>query len=282
MNSDLTWDAALLAAATVAPVTVAPVTVGTGSLSCADVTAVARDDAPVRLGDDAFAALEKGRAVVADLASGPTPAYGISTGFGAPATRHIPPGQRARLQRSLVRSHAAGSGPEVERDVVRGMLLRLSTPATGHTGVRAETAELLAALLSAGITPVVREYGSPGCSGDLTATLAGSGIVASPRGPDRTRVQDAYAPRCSPQVHGAARDTVEHPATVAGRELALDLRAPLAPAPATGAVVALLRSAGVRGPGPDRYLASETGTAVHLVGSGAVLTAVESAIGPLS
>ena len=50
--------------------------------------------------------------------------------------------------------------------------------------------------------------------------LAGSGVVASHRGPDCNRVQDAYSLRCSPQVHGAARDTVEHAATVAGRELA--------------------------------------------------------------
>src|SRR5690606_8675744 len=69
---------------------------------------------------------------------------------------------------SLVRSHAAGSGPEVEREVVRAtMLLRLSTLATGRTGVRLETAQAYAALLDAGITPVVHEYGSLGCSGDL-------------------------------------------------------------------------------------------------------------------
>ena len=89
-----------------------------------------------------------------ELAAAPTPAYGISTGFGALATRHIPAEMRAQLQRSLVRSHAAGSGPEVEREVVRAlMLLRLSTLATGRTGVRPEVAELMAGLLSAGITP---------------------------------------------------------------------------------------------------------------------------------
>jgi histidine ammonia-lyase len=49
--------------------------------------------------------------------------------------------------------------------------------------------------------------------------LAGSGVVASHRGPDCHRVQDAYSLRCSPQVHGAARDTVEHAALVASREL---------------------------------------------------------------
>ena len=33
-------------------------------------------------------------------------------------------------------------------------------------------------------------------------------------------MQDAYSLRCAPQVHGAARDTVDHAAVVAGRELA--------------------------------------------------------------
>ncbi len=313
------------------PVT-APVTVGVGALSFADVVSVARDGAPVELGEDAVAAIEQARAAVDKLAAAATPSYGISTGFGALATRHIPTELRAQLQRSLVRSHAAGSGPEVEREVTRAlMLLRLSTLATGHTGVRLETARTMAGMLSHGITPVVHEYGSLGCSGDLAplshcalalmgegevtdadgvrrpaaealaaaglapvelaakeglalingtdgmlgmlvmaltdlrmllkaadvtaamsveaqlATdrvfaadlqalrphpgqaasaanlvriLAGSGVVASHRGPDCNRVQDAYSLRCSPQVHGAARDTVEHAAVVASRELA--------------------------------------------------------------
>ncbi len=308
------------------------VQVDVGPMSLADVVAVARGGAPVALTDDALAAIERARDVVERLAAATDPAYGISTGFGALATRHIPAEMREQLQRSLVRSHAAGSGPEVEREVVRAlMLLRLSTLATGHTGIRRETAELMAALLSAGITPVVREYGSLGCSGDLAplshcalalmgegevrdadgtlmptadalaaagltpvelkakeglalingtdgmlgmlvlaitdlrmllrtadiaaamsveaqmgtdrvfaaelqelrpqvgqglsaanlrAVLAGSGVMASHREDKFHRVQDAYSLRCSPQVHGAARDTVEHAATIAGRELA--------------------------------------------------------------
>ena len=306
--------------------------VGVGPLSFDDVLAVARHDAPVALTDEAVAAIERAREHVEHLASAPTPAYGISTGFGALATRHIPSEMRAQLQRSLVRSHAAGSGPEVEREVVRAlMLLRLSTLATGHTGIRLQTARTMAGMLTHGITPVVREYGSLGCSGDLAPlshcalaligegevrdargtampaaqalraaglepveleakeglalingtdgmlgmlvlaihdlrmllrtadvaaamsvegqlatdrvfaadlqalrphpgqadsaanlarVLADSGVVASHRGPDCHRVQDAYSLRCSPQVHGAARDTVEHAAQVAARELA--------------------------------------------------------------
>src|SRR5512139_159560 len=141
---------------------------GVGPVSFEDVLAVARDGAGVELAVDAVTAIERARKAVEELAAAPTPAYGISTGFGALATRHIPTERRAQLQRSLVRSHAAGSGPEVEREVVRAlMLLRLSTLATGHTGVRLQTAQTLAGMLTHQITPVVHEYGSLGCSGDL-------------------------------------------------------------------------------------------------------------------
>jgi histidine ammonia-lyase len=142
--------------------------VGRGPLSEAEVVRVARDGVGVELAQDAVAAISESRKTVEDLAHDVEPHYGISTGFGALATTQIPADRRAALQRSLIRSHAAGSGAEVEREVVRAMmLLRLSTLATGRTGVRAETAAALGALLDNGITPVVHEYGSLGCSGDL-------------------------------------------------------------------------------------------------------------------
>ena len=510
------------------------VDVGVGPVPSSSVVAVARDGAHVRLTDEALDAIGRSRTVIETLADDVVPHYGVSTGFGALATRHIPVDKRAQLQRSLVRSHAAGSGPEVEREVVRAlMLLRLSTLATGRTGVRPVVATTYAALLNAGITPVVHEYGSLGCSGDLAplahcalalmgegsvrdlegrlrptlevlresgiepvelaekeglalingtdgmlgmlvlalhdlrdrmviadvaaamsveallgtdavyaadlqglrphpgqaasaanlrALLADSPIMASHRGPECTRVQDAYSLRCAPQVHGAARDTIAHAATVADRELAaavdnpvvtvdgrvesngnfhgapvgyvldflaiaaadvasmserrtdrmldahrsnglppfladdpgvdsghmiaqytaaavvselkrlavpasvdsipssamqedhvsmgwhaarklrrsidgltrvlavevltaaraLDLRAPLAPAAPTSAVVEALREAGAGGPGPDRHLAPEIEVAVRAVAGGAVRAAAEQAAGPLT
>ncbi|WP_329789170.1 histidine ammonia-lyase [Lentzea sp. DG1S-22] len=308
-----------------------PVELGPKPLTLEDVHAVARDGAPVEITAAAREAVTTARGHVERLATAERPTYGVSTGFGALAVRHIPPDRRAQLQRSLIRSHAAGSGPEVEREVVRAlMLLRLRTLATGHTGVRLSTVEAMAGVLNAGITPVVHEFGSLGCSGDLAplsasalalmgegmvrnardelvpaaealaeagiepvrlaekeglalingtdgmlgmlslaiadltrlldiadltaamsveallgtdrvfepelhalrphpgqnvsaarmlAFLRDSEIVASHRGPDCTRVQDAYSLRCSPQVHGAARDTVAYAATVADREL---------------------------------------------------------------
>ncbi len=517
-----------------APTTARDVVVDVGPLSHEDVVAVARHGARVTISEAALEAVAQTRAIIEGLASDTQPHYGISTGFGALATTSIPPEKRAQLQRSLVRSHAAGSGPEVEREVVRAtMLLRLSTLATGRTGVRVETAQAYAALLNAGITPVVREHGSLGCSGDLAplahcalavmgegevrdaegslvpaadalaaagidpvqleekeglalingtdgmlgmlvlalhdlgtllttadvaaamsvegqlgtddvfaadlqalrphpgqaasaanlrAVMAGSAIRESHRTDACTRVQDAYSLRCSPQVHGSARDTCDHARLVADRELAaavdnpvvtldgrvesngnfhgapvahvldflavvaadvasiserrtdrfldvarnhglppfladdpgtdsglmiaqytqaavvselkrlavpasvdsipssamqedhvsmgwgaarklrrsveglarvlavevltaaraLDLRAPLTPAPATAAVVALLRGAGVGGPGPDRWLSPEIETTVDLVLDGRVRAAAEAGSGPLA
>jgi histidine ammonia-lyase len=510
------------------------VTVGTGPVSFEDVVAVARHDAGVEISAQSLDEVRRTRAVIEALADDEQPHYGVSTGFGALATRHIPVELRAQLQRSLVRSHAAGSGPEVEREVIRAlMLLRISTLATGRTGIREETLQTYVAMLNAGITPVVHEYGSLGCSGDLAPlshcalALMGEGVVRdadgtriptaealaaagirpvelrekeglalingtdgmlgqlvlaisdlrrlltvaditaamsvegqlgtddvfaadlhelrpqpgqarsaenlrklmrdsaireSHRTEECTRVQDAYSLRCSPQVAGAVRDTVEYAAQVAGFELAsavdnpvvtrdgrvesngnfhgapvayvldflaivaadlasiserrtdrfldvarnhglhafladdpgvdsghmiaqytqaaivsemkrlaapasvdsipssamqedhvsmgwsaarklrrsvdgltrvlavelltaaraLELRAPLQPAPATAAVVRALREAGAPAPGPDRFLAPEIEVAVQLVASGAVVAAAESATGPLN
>ncbi|MWB97775.1 histidine ammonia-lyase [Agromyces seonyuensis] len=146
----------------------AAVRLGAGELTIADVVAVARHRAPVELDAASLAEVERTRAVIEALAADPHPHYGVSTGFGALATTFIAPERRTQLQASLIRSHAAGSGPEVEREVVRAtMLLRLRTLLTGRTGVRPLVVQAYADLLNAGITPIVHEYGSLGCSGDL-------------------------------------------------------------------------------------------------------------------
>ncbi|HSS68596.1 MAG TPA: histidine ammonia-lyase [Nocardioidaceae bacterium] len=161
--------------------------IGVGPLSADDVVAIARHNAAVALTEESVSAIKAARTVVEELAAAPTPAYGISTGFGALATRHIPTPMRAQLQKSLVRSHAAGSGPEVEREVVRALMtLRLSTLATGRTGIRVDTAQTVVALLNAGITPIVHEYGSLGCSGDL-APLAHCALALMGEGDVRDR-----------------------------------------------------------------------------------------------
>ncbi len=168
-----------------ASVNTATVVVGTGALSFADVIAVARHNARVSLDPASLQQVAATRTIIDALAADIEPHYGISTGFGALATTFITSDRRAQLQASLVRSHAAGSGPEVEREVVRAlMLLRLSTLMTGRTGVRPATAKTYASVLNAQITPVVHEYGSLGCSGDL-APLAHCALVVMGEGQTR-------------------------------------------------------------------------------------------------
>jgi len=299
-------------------------------LTFVELIDVARHDVNVTLSAEARAGMIRSRAAVERLAAGTEAIYGVSTGFGALANVRIPTVKQHELQHALLRSHAAGMGPPIEREVVRAMmLLRARTLAMGYSGVRPIVVESLLALLNAGISPIVPEHGSLGCSGDLaplahialcligegTATtgagqlvdgdealrladlrpialeakeglalvngtdgilgmlilacadlrglfqladvtaamsveallgtdapfdprvhalrphpgqgtsaanlshmLAGSQICASHRGSAHA-VQDAYSMRCSPQVAGAARDTLTFAKAVAEREL---------------------------------------------------------------
>ncbi|MEC4019554.1 histidine ammonia-lyase [Streptomyces sp. H27-D2] len=165
------------------------VVLGSSGTTAEDVLAVARGAARIELAPEALVAVAESREVIEALAAKPEPVYGVSTGFGALATRHISPELRAQLQRNIVRSHAAGMGPHVEREVVRAlMFLRLKTVASGRTGVRPLVVQTMADVLNAGITPVVHEYGSLGCSGDLAPlshcalTLMGEGDAEGPDG----------------------------------------------------------------------------------------------------
>ncbi len=298
-------------------------------LDAASVVAVARQGARVEMGGEARERVLASRGHVENMIEDSRAVYGVTTGFGALANTRIEAGDRLELQKSLLRSHAAGMGPLVETEVVRAMMaIRAKTLAAGYSGVRPELVDTLLDLLNADLTPAVPEHGSMGASGDLAPlahiglslmgegrmlegglaiparealrraglepvelatkeglslingtdgmlamlllaledlrvllktadvtaamsveallgtdrvfredlhslrphpgqlasarniarVLSGSPIVASHRDSPHL-VQDAYSLRCAPQVYGAARDTVEHAARVAAREL---------------------------------------------------------------
>jgi histidine ammonia-lyase len=84
-------------------------------------------------------------------------------------------------------------GPPVEREVVRAMmLLRARTLSMGRSGARPVVADTILALLNAGLTPVVREHGSLGASGDL-APLAHCALVLIGEGEATTADGDVAA-----------------------------------------------------------------------------------------
>ena len=137
-------------------------------LSIDDVVAIARQDAIPHLTDSARKAMTRSAALVDGFVASDTPVYGVTTGFGSLASTVIPRERSAELQVALVRSHATGMGDPVEVEVVRAMLLlRARSLAMAFSGVRPELVDLQIAMLNHALTPVVREHGSLGASGDL-------------------------------------------------------------------------------------------------------------------
>ena len=138
------------------------------SLTLDQVAAVARDRARVSLAPHARQRVAATRGVVDKLVSERAVAYGVTTGFGKLSEIAIPPDRLAELQVNLVRSHSAGVGDLLpEREVRAMMLLRANVIAKGFSGARADLAELLLAMLNAGLAPPIPEQGSVGASGDL-------------------------------------------------------------------------------------------------------------------
>lgn len=146
-------------------------------VSPSDVVAVARAGAPVEIAADAIDAMATSRSIVDNIERDGRPVYGVSTGFGALANTFVAPNRRAELQHALIRSHAAGIGAPMPREVVRAMmLLRVRSLAMGCSGVRPLVAEAMVGLLNHDISPWVPEHGSLGASGDL-APLAHCALV---------------------------------------------------------------------------------------------------------
>lgn len=145
-----------------------PVIVGDQPLDAAGFHAVVWEHAPVVLHPSAKARISACAAFVAERARSGKAIYGVTTGFGSNRDTAIAPDDAELLQLNLLRSHACGVGQPLPTCVVRGMmLLRISALVHGHSGIRLATLERLAALLNAGIHPVIPEHGSVGASGDL-------------------------------------------------------------------------------------------------------------------
>jgi histidine ammonia-lyase len=152
---------------TAAPRSPSGVVVGGNPLTLADLAAIAAGS-EVALAPDAAARVAPSRALVEDVLRRGDAVYGVNTGFGALKSVRVPEGDVGRLQLNLLRSHAAGYGPELEPAAVRLMLaLRAHSLSLGMSGVRIELIRHLLALLERGVLPVVPSRGSLGASGDL-------------------------------------------------------------------------------------------------------------------
>jgi histidine ammonia-lyase len=147
-------------------------------LTLADTCAIARaHTADVTLAAAAYEQMIGSRSLVDRLAAGDAPIYAVNTGVGLLADVRIPAGELENLQRNVIRSHCAGVGEPLAREVVRAMMLiRANVLAKGFSGIRPLVAETICALINRGVTPVVPSQGSVGASGDL-APLAHMAMV---------------------------------------------------------------------------------------------------------
>ena len=150
------------------------------SLTIEDVVRVAQagnNEVELRLTPKAIARVTRASQAVAEIVRRGEVAYGVTTGFGAFKDKVIPRDQLRSLQQNIVRSHSTGTGAPLSREIVRAMMLiRANTLASGHSGVRVETLDLLLRMIERGVHPVVPRQGSLGASGDL-AQLAHMALV---------------------------------------------------------------------------------------------------------
>ena len=161
------------------------------SLTREQLVAVAQG-ASVELDAGALVAVARAAEFLAEQVRREEPIYGVSTGFGSNADKLLgghpmrdaqvdgaAPGRslHVELQHNLIVTHAVCVGEPFAADVVRAMLcIRINTLLRGHSGIRVQTLQALAAMLNAGIVPVVPQLGSVGASGDL-APLSHLAIV---------------------------------------------------------------------------------------------------------
>ncbi|MDP6342576.1 MAG: aromatic amino acid lyase, partial [Alphaproteobacteria bacterium] len=164
----------------------APLALQPGALALADLRRLAGAGKPLDIvfAEGCRAAVEAAEAAVREVLDSGRTVYGVNTGFGNLAQVGIPADQLATLQRNIVLSHAAGTGPLLDDPTVRLILvLKAAALARGYSGVRWETIEALLRLSKADVLPCLPAKGSVGASGDLaplahlSAALLGVGEV---------------------------------------------------------------------------------------------------------
>jgi len=138
------------------------------SLKLSDIIKVSRNYDMVILNPSCLPAIHESSETVQMIQNSRKPAYGINTGFGIFSDKTISVEDCKKLNRNLIISHAIGYGDDFSEEIVRAaMLIRANSLAKGFSGVRVEIIQTLLDMLNKRVTPVVKNKGSLGSSGDL-------------------------------------------------------------------------------------------------------------------
>jgi histidine ammonia-lyase len=155
-----------------------------GKLTLAQLRRIKAEPVQLSLAPGCLEAIERSVATVREVVEQGRIIYGVNTGFGLLARTRIPDQELELLQRAIVLSHAAGTGPLMAESTVRlVMVLKINSLARGYSGIRLEVIKALVRLLNAGVYPCIPQKGSVGASGDLaplahmSTVLLGEGEV---------------------------------------------------------------------------------------------------------
>jgi len=147
-------------------------------LSLTDLRALWSERVPIGIDPAAKIAVDAAARTVEHLIASGKSVYGVNTGFGLLARTRIDDARLAELQRALVLSHSAGTGPLIDDAVVRLILaLKVASLARGHSGVRWSVIEALIALANSNVVPCIPAQGSVGASGDLAPLAHLTGVL---------------------------------------------------------------------------------------------------------
>ena len=159
-----------------------PLAITPGRLTLAQLRLLWSERMPIAIDPGAKIAVDAAARTVEHLIASGRSVYGVNTGFGLLARTRIDDARLAELQRALVLSHSAGTGPLLDDAIVRLiMALKVASLARGHSGVRWSVIDALVALANSNVVPCIPAQGSVGASGDLaplahlTAVLIGEG-----------------------------------------------------------------------------------------------------------
>lgn len=154
-----------------------PIIINGNTLTISQFMQVVRYQEEVQLDNEAIIRINQANLYIKNIIASGRTVYGINTGFGKLSDTNIPHDELNKLQENLLKSHACGIGPHLNKEVVRGiMLLRVNALAKGYSGIRFKVINQLIKYLNKDIIPAIPEQGSLGASGDL-APLAHMGLT---------------------------------------------------------------------------------------------------------
>ena len=160
--------------------TATPVVINGSDLTLDDVLRVSRFGTRVQV-TDAESIIRRVAAAhnyIVEAADNGRTVYGVTTGFGGMANTTISPQEAGELQENLLWFMNTASGEALPRSDVRAaMLIRANTHLLGLSGLRLELVRRMQTFLNTNVTPLVREFGSIGASGDLTPLACITGAL---------------------------------------------------------------------------------------------------------